>query len=119
VAERGQVLGNINEDRKLGVIFECTVCHNKCAKTFSHHSYTKGIVIITCPHCKNRHLIADNLGWFKDKPINVETIAAEKGEKITRLTDMSQLSVFDVDSVHGIEDLRKEFKQSDNKTNLE
>lgn len=34
----------------------------------SRHAYEKGIVLIECPGCEKRHLIADNLGWFKDTP---------------------------------------------------
>jgi hypothetical protein len=38
-------------------------------------------------------------------------MAAEKGEKITRLTDVTQLNVFDVDSVNGIDNLKEAFTQ--------
>eukprot|EP00960_Hanusia_phi_P043817 756272-Hanusia_phi.AAC.9 len=31
------------------------------------------------------HLIADNLGWFEDQPVNVETLLAREGEKVQRL----------------------------------
>jgi len=104
-------LGNIeanNNDRKLAVIFECTVCQSKCAKSFSHLSYTKGVVIITCPTCDNRHLIADNLGWFKDKKVNVETMAEEKGEKIRRISDVSELYSLD-SNIHGLDELKNNF----------
>ena len=42
-----------------------------------------------CPQCKTRHLIADNIGWFKDltKEIggkNIEEIAELKGEEIKK-----------------------------------
>ena len=41
----------------------CTVCDTRATKTFTKHSYEKGVVLIICPGCKNKHLIADNLGW--------------------------------------------------------
>jgi protein import protein ZIM17 len=48
--------------------FTCKVCKKRTHKTMSHQAYTKGIVLIECPGCQSRHLIADNLGWFKDTP---------------------------------------------------
>lgn len=46
------------------VIYRCTVCDTRSTKTFTKHSYEKGVVIIVCPECKNMHLVADNLGWY-------------------------------------------------------
>lgn len=37
-------------------------------------AYTTTVVLIRCPGCQAIHLIADNLGWFEDKPVNVEEL---------------------------------------------
>ncbi|KAG5459291.1 MAG: DNL zinc finger-domain-containing protein [Olpidium bornovanus] len=47
-------------------------------------AYTKGVVLIQCEGCSNRHLIADNLGWFRDKKVNVEDLVRENGEVIRK-----------------------------------
>lgn len=39
-----------------------------------------------CCGCKNNHLVADNLGWFRDKKTNIEDILREKGEHVQRVT---------------------------------
>lgn len=49
----------------------------------------KGIVIVQCPGCENRHLIADHLGWFKEstedgKLKTIEDLMRAKGEKVRR-----------------------------------
>jgi len=46
-------------------------------------------VLVECPGCKNRHLIADHLGWFKDstqdgKLCTIEDLLKAKGEKVRR-----------------------------------
>jgi protein import protein ZIM17 len=40
------------------------VCGHRSTHEFSRKSYEKGVVLIQCPECKARHLIADHLGWF-------------------------------------------------------
>jgi hypothetical protein len=65
--------------------FTCKVCEERSHHTMSKHSYTKGVVLIQCPGCKNRHLIADNLGWFKDSKTTVEDLVKEKGEAIRKI----------------------------------
>ncbi|KAI8322025.1 zf-DNL-domain-containing protein, partial [Martensiomyces pterosporus] len=67
---------------RLLIGFTCKVCKHRQFKTMSKHAYEKGVVLIQCDSCKNRHLIADNLGWFRDKSINVEDLMREKGEKV-------------------------------------
>jgi len=93
---KSTVVGQLDPHRKLAIIFTCTVCSTRNAKTFSHMSYTKGVVIITCDGCKKHHLIADNLGWFRNTPVNIETIAKEKGETVQRIQDLSYLLKEDV-----------------------
>jgi mitochondrial protein import protein ZIM17 len=62
----------------MAIVFTCTKCDTRSAKTFSRHSYEKGIVLIRCPGCKKLHLIADHLGWFGDN-FKIEDLAAEIG----------------------------------------
>uniref|UniRef100_A0A0K0CYW7 DNL-type domain-containing protein n=1 Tax=Angiostrongylus cantonensis TaxID=6313 RepID=A0A0K0CYW7_ANGCA len=55
--------------RRLAVQFTCGVCGNQRFQgpnIFSRNSYEKGVVIVRCDRCQNHHIIADNLGWFKD-----------------------------------------------------
>ena len=40
------------------------------------------------------HLIADNLGWFEDNPVNVESFLARRGEAVQRLV-ISEQKVID------------------------
>ncbi|KAF8605996.1 zf-DNL-domain-containing protein [Ceratobasidium sp. AG-I] len=83
------------EEPKLSLTFTCTVpdCGHRSSHAFTKRAYTRGIVIVQCPGCKNRHLIADNLDWFKDtagtgaggkQNRNIEDIMREKGEHVQR-----------------------------------
>ncbi|PCH44460.1 zf-DNL-domain-containing protein [Wolfiporia cocos MD-104 SS10] len=76
---------------RLSLTFTCTVpaCNTRSTHQFTKRSYQKGIVIVECPGCKNRHLIADHLGWFKEsteegKLKTVEDLMRAKGEKVRR-----------------------------------
>ncbi|TBU37932.1 zf-DNL-domain-containing protein [Dichomitus squalens] len=76
---------------RLALTFTCTVeaCGHRSTHQFTKRSYTRGIVIVQCPGCKNRHLIADHLGWFKEstedgKLKTVEDLLRAKGEKVRR-----------------------------------
>ncbi|KIK93693.1 hypothetical protein PAXRUDRAFT_828706 [Paxillus rubicundulus Ve08.2h10] len=74
---------------RLAIAFTCTAdaCNHRSAHTFTKRSYERGIVIIQCPSCKNRHLIADNLGWFEDRTEeghlrNIEDVLRARGEQV-------------------------------------
>lgn len=69
-------------DRKLAISFVCKSCEHRSHHTMSHHAYTKGIVIVECPKCTHKHLIADNLGWFPGEPRNIEEALKSKGESV-------------------------------------
>lgn len=64
------------------VAFTCSKCDTRAAKAFSRQSYERGVVIVECPGCQARHLIADNLGWFP-------TDGVEKGPRTTAEGDRS------------------------------
>ena len=42
--------------------FTCKPCLTRSTHRISKHGYEKGTVLITCPNCKNRHVISDHLG---------------------------------------------------------
>ncbi|XP_024525381.1 DNL-type zinc finger protein [Selaginella moellendorffii] len=67
----------------LAMIYTCTKCNTRSAKTFSRETYDRGVVIVRCGGCSNLHLIADRLGMFGDKG-SVEDFLAERGEKVKR-----------------------------------
>lgn len=70
--------GRLKSERRMLIGFTCKKCKHRTHRTMSHHAYNHGIVLIECSGCQSRHLIADNLGWFKDTPS-----AARKVEEMT------------------------------------
>ncbi len=64
----------------------------RSTKVISKTAYEEGVVLIRCP-CDKLHLIADNLGWFDDEKINVETILAERGEAVKKLVADDHLDI--------------------------
>lgn len=80
----------------MSIIFTCNVCKTRQAKTMSKKSYEKGVVLIRCDGCDNLHLIADNLGWFRDEKINIVDILREKEEEVRTLSGVDLLDVTDL-----------------------
>lgn len=73
---------------KLQMIFTCNKCGTRAVKSFTKNAYQNGVVIVTCPGCEARHLIADNLGWFgPSDESNIEKILAKKGQPVAHITD--------------------------------
>ncbi|KAI1149311.1 DNL zinc finger-domain-containing protein [Nemania diffusa] len=66
--------------------FTCVPCGDRSAHTVSKQGYHHGSVLITCPVCRNRHVISDNLNIFGDRKITVEDLLREKGQLVKRGT---------------------------------
>ena len=49
--------------------FTCNKCEYRSEKTISKQAYKDGVVLIRCDGCESIHLIADNLGWFRDEKV--------------------------------------------------
>jgi len=62
----------------------CGICGTQAVKSFRRLSYEKGVVVVDCPGCGNRHVIADNLGWglMQGPEKNIEELFAQQGKKV-------------------------------------
>ncbi|KAL5110675.1 DNL-type zinc finger protein [Taenia crassiceps] len=58
---------SVTTEKNMSITFTCNVCKTRTQKFFSKLAYTRGLIIIRCPSCQSLHLIADNLGWIKEK----------------------------------------------------
>ncbi|KAA8496518.1 DNL-type zinc finger protein [Porphyridium purpureum] len=86
--KKSKASGPIGADQFL-LAFTCNVCETRVARKIKKLAYNKGVVIVECPGCANRHLIADNLDWFhwltdEQKNKTVEDFAREKGQTVVR-----------------------------------
>lgn len=84
---------------KLIMMYTCKVCDTRSVKKISKVGYNHGVVIVRCPCCDSKHLIADNLGVFEDKGWNIHDVLSQKeGEKSKYLTDddVYELTVDDI-----------------------
>ncbi|QDS71674.1 hypothetical protein FKW77_008000 [Venturia effusa] len=66
--------------------FTCKKCETRSTHRISKQGYHNGTVLITCPGCKNRHLISDHLKIFSDSRITLEDIMKNKGQFVKRGT---------------------------------
>lgn len=94
--------------RKLAIVFTCNVCETRSVKQFTENAYNNGVVIVQCPGCQNRHLIADNLGFFEDEEggWNIEKALSKMGENVKMVNNdnVMELSVEDLYGVEKIEE---------------
>lgn len=73
-------------EKKLQMVYTCKVCSTRNSQTISKQAYTEGVVLVKCSGCQNNHLVADNLGWFRDNKTNIEDLMKEKGETVHRVS---------------------------------
>ncbi|KAI5861677.1 DNL zinc finger-domain-containing protein [Durotheca rogersii] len=66
--------------------FTCVPCGGRSSHVVSKQGYHKGSVLITCPTCRNRHVISDHLNIFGDRKLTVEDLMREKGQLVKRGT---------------------------------
>ncbi|KAH8727906.1 DNL zinc finger-domain-containing protein [Phaeosphaeriaceae sp. PMI808] len=64
--------------------FTCNVCKTRSSHRLSKQGYHHGTILISCPDCKNRHLISDHLKIFSDKSVTVEDLMREKGNLVKK-----------------------------------
>jgi hypothetical protein len=110
---KSQLLSDFEEFKKLSlsdpkfqsvpqmlISFTCKVCNFRSHKSFSKHSYEKGVVIIKCEKCLGNHLIADNLG-FTDSLKKVGKLSDFLNEKIATNKDLEELLHVDEGVIEG------------------
>lgn len=68
--------------------FTCKPCSHRSTHRISKQGYHHGTVLITCPDCKNRHVITDHLRVFNDKAKSFEEILMEKAAPGTQLSSL-------------------------------
>lgn len=79
----GTTLGNSGI---YAMFFTCNKCNTRAGKTFTKKAYHTGVVLIRCEGCDNLHLVADNLGWFRDKGTNIEDLMREQGKLVSKFS---------------------------------
>ncbi|VEU20258.1 DEKNAAC101197 [Brettanomyces naardenensis] len=85
----------------LMLAFTCKKCGTRSSHIISKQAYQTGSVLVQCPGCKNRHLIADHLDIFHDGKINIEDIMKAQGQDVS--LDTSDLCFEDIpESLKGL-----------------
>ena len=103
--------------KKLAIVFTCTVCNTRSAKQFTEQAYNHGVVIVQCPGCNNRHLIADNLGFFEDEDggWNIEKAMEKLGENVVAVNDDNVMELT-IDDIYGKEAVENVMQSEPSKT---
>ncbi|KAK0731038.1 DNL zinc finger-domain-containing protein [Lasiosphaeris hirsuta] len=66
--------------------FTCNPCGERSRHKVSKQGYHHGSVLVTCPGCRNKHVISDHLRIFGDHKITIEELLAERGQIIKKGT---------------------------------
>ncbi|KAH8891858.1 zf-DNL-domain-containing protein, partial [Thozetella sp. PMI_491] len=64
--------------------FTCIPCGERSSHVVSKQGYHHGSVLISCPGCRNRHVISDHLRIFGDKSVTVEDLMRDRGRLVKR-----------------------------------
>ena len=93
--------------------FTCRPCATQSSHNISKQGYHHGSVLVTCPECKNRHVISDHLNIFGDRKITVEDLVREQGGIVRKGTldedgDVEFWSEKLAAKTEGEEDVKKE-----------
>lgn len=75
---------------KFLMMYTCKLCGGRNAHMVSKVAYNHGMVVTTCRHCKNRHLISDNeqkLDMGPETPAyqKIEELLKARGEKVQKM----------------------------------
>lgn len=67
------------------IYFTCKPCsHRSGPHRVTKQGFHKGTTLITCPSCKNRHVVSDHLRIFTDKGGDLVEILRRHGEKLKK-----------------------------------
>ncbi|KAF3762975.1 hypothetical protein M406DRAFT_264408 [Cryphonectria parasitica EP155] len=77
---------NTSKQPSYELTFTCVPCGTRSAHNVSKQGYHHGSVLITCPSCRNRHIISDHLNIFGNRSITVEELMKERGQLVKRGT---------------------------------
>jgi hypothetical protein len=98
--------GNTNAElEKFMMMYTCKICNGRNAQMVSKVAYNYGMVVSSCKHCKNKHLIADNEGKLDmaEYGKKMEDYLRGRGEAIQRISvtakDLEDNYLIDKDGV--------------------
>lgn len=64
--------------------FTCKKCDTRSTHMMSKQAYNHGTILVQCPHCKVRHLMADHLKIFSDNKITIQDIMHAQGQAVSK-----------------------------------
>ena len=78
------------------ITFTCKPCGHRSSHRMTKQAYHHGTVLIKCPSCENRHVIADHLKVFLDQATTLEDILKKQtadGKPLSSLIKKGKLGM--------------------------